>query len=270
MKKLALIIAASFALAHRQARAQLIVEDIASIAQDAVNQVVDLAKYVEMVSNQVEQINTMTQELQQTVAYVKAFGDPATLLEITGVNELMSELDLSGVGQTLGELRRTASGIQSLRNNANGLYQSITDLSFSGIDVPRVADIYKPFAALENASANYSLVYDDVMQRRQVLKGQMVGTIDALQSASTDAETQKLQGVVTAQAAQLQTLDQEIVNATSQTIVQDISNRNDEQKRQQARDEAIAADRHDAMKKFGTMMVPDLNSELRFGRKGGL
>ena len=266
MKTLTLTIIAALLFALPAARAQLIVEDIASIAQDAVNQVVDLAKYVEMVSNQVEQINTMTQELQQTVAYVKAFGDPATLLEITGVNELMSELDLSGVGRTLGELRRTASGIQSLKENATGLYQSVTDLSRSGIQVPRVSDFYKPFAALENASLNYTTVYDDVMERRQVLKGRMVGTIDALQSATTDAETQKLQGVVTAQAAQLQALDQEVVNATSQAVVQDIANRNNERKQEQARSEAIAADRHDAMKKYGTMLVPDTNSDIRFGR----
>ena len=263
-----LIVAIAFLLTLPTARAQLIVEDIASIAQDAVNQVVDLAKYVEMVNNQVQQINTMTQELQQTVAYVKAFGDPAQLLEITGVNELMSELDSSGVGQTLGVIRQTASGIQSLKNNATGLYQSITDFSFSGIEVPRVADIYKPFSALENASANYTAVYDDVTQRRQVLKGQMVGTIDRLQSSTTDAETQKLQGVVTAQAAQLQSIDEEITNAASQAIVQDISNRNNEQKQQQARSEAIAADRHDAMKKYGTMLVPDVRSDLRFGRSG--
>ena len=266
MKTLTLTIIAALLFALPAARAQLIVEDIASIAQDAVNQVVDLAKYVEMVSNQVEQINTMTQELQQTVAYVKAFGDPATLLEITGVNELMSELDLSGVGRTLGELRRTASGIQSLKENATGLYQSVTDLSRSGIQVPRVSDFYKPFAALENASLNYTTVYDDVMQRRQVLKGQMVGTLDALQASSTDAETQKLQGVVTAQAAQLQALDQEVVSATSQAVVQDIANRNNERKHEQARSEAIAADRHDAMKKYGTMLVPDTNSDIRFGR----
>ena len=266
MNKRLLIIATTFLLALPAARAQLVVEDVLSIAQDAVNQVVDLAKYVEMVNNQVQQINTMTQELQQTVAYVKAFGDPAQLLEITGVNELMSELDLSCVGQTLGELRQTASGIQSLKNNATGLYQGITDVSFSGIEVPRVADFYKPFSALENASSNYTTVYGDVTQRRQTLKGQMVRTIDRLQASTTDAETQKLQGVVTAQAAQLQSLDDEIANAASQAVVQDISNRNDEAKQQQARNEEIAAERHDALKKFGTMMVPDVNSDVRFGR----
>lgn len=125
MKQFVLTAIAVSSLALPTARAQLIVEDALSIAQDAVNQVVDLAKYVEMVNNQVQQINTMTQELQQVTAYVKAFGDPAQLLQITGVNELMSELDLSGVGQTLDTIQQTASGVQSLKNNATGLYQSI-------------------------------------------------------------------------------------------------------------------------------------------------
>jgi hypothetical protein len=84
------------------ARAQLIVEDVASIAQDAVDQIVDLAKYVEMVNNQVQQINTMTQELQQVTAYVQAYGDPSQLLNIIGANELIDSLQQSGIGQTLG------------------------------------------------------------------------------------------------------------------------------------------------------------------------
>jgi len=44
------------------------------------------------------------------------------------------------------------------------------------------------------------------MQRRQALKGQIAATIDQLQAATTDAETQKLQGVLTGQAAQLQAI----------------------------------------------------------------
>lgn len=269
MKLRTVIIATILPFVLSTTHAQLVVEDVAHIAQDAVNQVVDLGKYVEMVNNQVRQITTMTQELQQVTAYVKAFGDPSQLANIVGANQLISEMQQSGVGQTLGTLQQTASGIQSLRNNANGLYQSITDVPLSGIQVPRTTDIYKPYSALENTSSNYTTVYKDTMQRRQALKGEMVNTIDQLQSATTDAETQKLQGVVTAQAAQLQALDQEIVDATSQAVVQDIANRNDEEKQQQAHNEEIAADRHDAFTKFGTMMVPDVNSDIRFGRSGG-
>ena len=103
------------------------------------------------------------------------------------------------------------------------------------------------------------------MQRRQVLKGQMVTTVNQLQASTTDAETQKLQGVVTAQAAQLQAIDQEVADAASQAVVQDIANRNNAEKQQQARNEELAAERHDAFKKFGGMMLPDVNSDLRFG-----
>ena len=269
MKKPTLITLIAFACALHSARAQLIVEDVAHIAQDAMNQVVDLAKYAEMVSNQVKQITTMTQELQQTVAYVKAFGDPSQLLNITGANELALGLRQSDVAQSLGALRQSASGITSLQNNASGLYQPITNNSLSGTQVSRATDIYKPFGALENASSNYTAVYDDAMQRRKALKSQMAATIDQLQSATTDAETQKLQAVLTGQSAQLQAIDHEIAAAASQTSVQDITNRNDGQKQQKAQNEEIAADRHDAFTKFGTMMVPDVNSDLRFGKGNG-
>ena len=51
----------------------------------------DIAKAVEMINNQVEQINTLTQQLQQIQAYVKAFGDPEQLLSIVGADELISQ-----------------------------------------------------------------------------------------------------------------------------------------------------------------------------------
>ena len=269
MKNRILITAVILSLALIKLQAQVVVVDPAAIANTQANHVVDLAKYVEMVNNQLKQITTMTQELQQMTAYVKAFGDPSMLLNIVGANQLVSELQRSGVGQTLGALQQTASGIQSLQNTTNGLYQKITNTSLSGIGVPRAVDTFKPFSATENASTNYTSVYDDAMRRREDLKRQMSGTVDQLQASTTDAETEKLQGVLTGQTAQLHAVDQEIANAASQSVVQDISNRNDEEKQQQARNEEIAADRHDALTKFGAMMVPDTASDVRFGRSNG-
>ena len=85
----------------------------------------DIAKTVEMINNQVQQINALTQQLQQIQAYVKAFGDPEQLLSIVGADALIDSLNTSGVGQTLGELQSLASGVEALHDNANGLYQSI-------------------------------------------------------------------------------------------------------------------------------------------------
>ncbi|HRX55904.1 MAG TPA: hypothetical protein P5016_15420, partial [Verrucomicrobiales bacterium] len=112
-------------LAPHKTNAQVIVEDPAAIAQNAVQHAIDLGKYVEMISKQVEQINLLTSQLQQITAYVNAFGDPAALLQITGADNIISQLQQQPIGQLLGQLQETASGVQSLQNNANGLYRRI-------------------------------------------------------------------------------------------------------------------------------------------------
>ena len=147
MNKRLLIIATALFLSLPSARAQLIVEDVLSIAQDAVNQ----RRRPREVRRDGQQPGPADQHDDAGASadgrLRQSLRRSGAAFEITGVNELMSELDLSGVGQTLGEIRQTASGIQSLKNNATGLYQEITDFSLSGIEVPRVPDIYKPFSA---------------------------------------------------------------------------------------------------------------------------
>ena len=68
-----LIIAAGLTTA---AHAQLVVTNPISDVLDEVMHTEDIAKTVEMINNQVQQINALTQQLQQIQAYVKAFGDP--------------------------------------------------------------------------------------------------------------------------------------------------------------------------------------------------
>ena len=126
-----------------QSKAQWIVEDPAAIAQDAANQAANLAKYVEMVNNQVAQINTLTQQLNQIAAYTKAFGDPAKLLQVVGADALTRSLNQTGINRTLGELRELSNGVSALQYNANGLYNTVTDISFSGVAVPRPEEVYR-------------------------------------------------------------------------------------------------------------------------------
>ena len=78
-----------------------------------------------MINNQVQQINTLTQQLQQIQSYVKAFGDPSKLLQITGADSLVSSLKSSGVGQTIGQLQQAGSGVAALKYYAKGLYESL-------------------------------------------------------------------------------------------------------------------------------------------------
>ena len=80
------------------ANAQYVVTNPISDVLDEIMHVEDIAKTVEMINNQGQQINALTQQLQQIQAYVKAFGDPEQLLSIVGADALIDSLNTSGVG----------------------------------------------------------------------------------------------------------------------------------------------------------------------------
>jgi hypothetical protein len=248
------------------AKGQLVVEDPASIAQSAANQVVNLAKHVEMINNQIQQINTLNQQLSQISAYTKAFGDPSQIINVVGADSLTQSLNATGVGKTLEQLQGLADGARALQNSGNSLYSSIADTTFSGINAQRADQSYRKFGAIDQAAQNFSAVYNDVFARRKALKVQMASTTQQLQSATTDAETQKLTGVLVGQAADLEAIDKEIGFAASQAGIQDIENRNDQERQTQAAAEELAADRQDAMKKMGTMLVPDTKGHFQAGK----
>jgi hypothetical protein len=109
------------------------------------------------VNNQLKQITTMTQELQQVTAYVKAFGDPSSLLNITGANQLISNLRQTGVGQTIGQLHQAANGIQALQYTANGLYTNLgsTFTTPGGVHLPRAEELYRKYGAIQQSSQNF-------------------------------------------------------------------------------------------------------------------
>ena len=251
------------------AHAQIPVTDIANTVQDAANQVVNLAEYVQMVNNQVQQLNTMTQELQQVTAYVQAFGDPSTILNLVGVDELISSLNESGIGQTYAAVRELSDGVQALSANGQGLYRQIGDAVElpSGAKVPRAADLYRKFDAVSRASDNYSTVYDDALERRAALKGQLASTTQQLQAASTDAETQKLNGVIAGQAAQLEAIDREVAFAATQAAVQDIENRSDAEKQRQAHLEEQQAEFSEATSNYSTTFQLSAEAPSFNGRK---
>lgn len=233
--------------------AQVVVIDPTAIAHNQANHIVDLAKYVEMVNNQVKQITTMTQELQQVTAYVKAFGDPSSLLNITGANQLISSLRQTGVGQTIGQLQQAANGIQALQYTANGLYTNLgsTFTTPGGVQLPRAEELYRKYGAIQQSSQNFQGVASDVLARRANLRNQIASTTTQLQAASTDAETQKLTGVLVGYNAELATVDHEIDNATGQVLTQDAENRADKERDDQARREERQAQTEESFRRYG-------------------
>lgn len=262
MKRIILITGlAVIGLAPNKANAQFIVEDPAAIAQSAIQHTIDLAKYVEMISKQVEQINLLTSQLNQITAYVDAFGDPSSLLSITGADQIIGQLRLPSSGQLLGNLQRASSGATSLTNTSGDLFRSIENINISGVEVPRHEELYRKYGALEDTEANYRTVHEESADRIGTLKESISDTTRALQSATTDAEVQKLQGTLASQNAQLTALQGDVQNAATQVLVQDALNRNDEEKQEQAQREKDAAEWGITTKQFDELMtLPDLST----------
>lgn len=234
-------------------RAQLVVTDPVAHTLTRIDHAQDLAKYIEMINNQVTQINTLTQQLQQIQAYVKAFGNPEQLLHIAGADQLVGSLQQTGIGQTLTQLQRTANGIQALQYSGNGLYTSLgqTFTTPSGAQVPRLEQLYRKYGAIQNDSRNFQSVTNDVLKRRETLRNNIANTTTKLQASTTDAETQKLTGVLVGYNAELATVDHEIDNATGQVVAQDAENRADRERQEEARREERQAQIEESVQRYG-------------------
>ena len=234
MKKILIIAAIALPLAF-SARAQWIVYDPTVNAEQIISEAENIAKYVEMIDNQVQQITTLGNQLSEFKNYESLFGNPSQVV-LSMVAPLESDLQNLEPVQSLNSLVTSANGSAALTYNDSGIYATV-GASFQtpgGQTIQRPADQYKPFAAVINSASNYVSVADSAAQRRATIKGQIAQTTQQLQNATTDAEVQKLQGVLSSLNSDLASTDDEVNQAASAAMVQDIQNRNDQQKQIQA------------------------------------
>ena len=250
MKKLIAIIAVALPLAF-SARAQWVVYDPTVNMEQILEQAENIAKYVEMIDNQVQQIQTLGQQLSEFKNYESLFGNPSQVV-LSMVAPLDADLKSLEPGLNLENLVANADGSAALTYNDSGIYATV-GVSFQtpgGQTIQRPADQYKPFAAIINSASNYVAVADNAAQRRAAIKDQIAQTTQQLQNATTDAEVQKLHGVLTSLNADLASTDDELNQAADSALVQDIQNRNDQQKQIQALTEQQNAQFEEAVSNY--------------------
>src|SRR6266540_6415442 len=106
------------------ARAQWVVYDPTLHTQSILNTAQEIAKYIEMINNQVQQIQTLTSQLNEFKHYEDLFGDPKSVLLAT-VKPLVSDLRKTELGQTLTTLEGTVNAGEAMLYNASGLFHSV-------------------------------------------------------------------------------------------------------------------------------------------------
>ena len=148
MKKL--IVAALIALPLAfSARAQWIVYDPTMNIEQILDEAESIAKYVTMIDNQVQQINTLTSQLSEFKNYESLFGNPSQVV-LSMVAPLNADLQSLEPGKNLENLVANANGNYALTYNDSGIYATV-GTSFQtpgGQTIQRPADQYKPFAAI--------------------------------------------------------------------------------------------------------------------------
>ncbi len=105
-------------------RAQWIAFDPTMNVQSILNTAQEIAKYVEMINNQVQQIQTLTDQLNEFKHYEDLFGDPKAVV-LTTVQPLVNDLRKTEVGETLTALEGAVDAGDAMLYNASGLFTSI-------------------------------------------------------------------------------------------------------------------------------------------------
>ncbi len=123
--------------------------------------------------------------------------------------------------------------------------------------MPRAEETYRKFGAIQQGSQNFQAVTDDVLSRRESLRQQIATTTQQLQASTTDAETQKLTGVLVGYNAELQAVDKEMDQAAAQVATQDIENRADKERQDEARREERRAQMEEGTRRFGEVFRLD-------------
>ena len=234
------------------ARAQWVVFDPTAQIQSIINTAQEVAQFVTMVQNQVKQIQSLTDQLNEFKKYESLFGDPKAVI-LSTVQPLISDLRKTELGQTLTTLETTVNAGQAMVYNASGLFQSVgtTFTTPDGQTLTRRQTPYLPIAAVQKTTDNYLSTSTDAAARRVALKNEIAATTEQLKAATTDAEVQKLQGVLIGLSAALNNTDYEINQATASTLVQDVANRNEIQRQIEAKKEQQHAEFTEAIQKYG-------------------
>src|SRR5438876_4749399 len=124
MKKTLIIATTLCALSAAHVHAQWIVYDPSVHTQTILNGVQEIAKFIEVINNQVQQIQSLKNQLDEFKRYESVFGDPSQVL-LTTVKPLTDDLKKTEVGRTLAALEGTANAGQAMLYNAGGLFHSI-------------------------------------------------------------------------------------------------------------------------------------------------
>lgn len=250
MKKFLVLVATL--LTGVSTRAQWAVYDAALHTQQILSSAKEIAKFAEMIGNQVKQLKAIEEDVATLHHYVDLFGTPG-LVKLPSASDLTQFLKKPEVGMAIGDLITAADPRAAMNDLGHGLFSAIgtTFLTPEGQRIARSPELYRSVAAIQETTENFIAVAADAATRRATIKAEIANVTTALSKAQTDAEVQKLGVVLVGLGSALQSTDLEVSQATASVLVQDAANRADDRRQTEARKERQSAEFTEALRNYG-------------------
>ena len=186
-----------------QAIATLPVIDHSHIAQDAANEVVNLAKYVTTATKQTETaLNTLNQ-YEQMLLYVARFGNPGALRNIPGVSTVAELYSLYGQLTRDYEQTKALLNPQRYQRDMNSILSNYQLPQWNGYTAVNAASVLPTQGLFQFPTASWNVANNSLEQlktlddQRQRLQQQRDQALKSLQSVTTASDVQKYHAVVT-------------------------------------------------------------------------
>jgi hypothetical protein len=197
----------------------------------------DITKYTTMIQKQLQQINQLTNIVNQNVEQLQRFGNPNTYVNMLGLDELFEEVNKvkTGVGKTVADFTETANGIAALKYTGQGLYQDLSELPDKfGQKVQYETGNFKKFGMVQEMNDDYNTQLSGVNQSFNRLENEVHNTAHQIDSAGSLVETEKLKAKLQAVQGTLDTNMHRASLAALKILVQGEMNRNDQARAQEA------------------------------------
>ncbi len=205
------------------------------------NQQAQITNQLEQITQLYTQIDQLYEQIEQMDNYLERFGDPKEILDLSGFNELLGELQSATEGLDIESLLPEISGDEFFGFDGNGIFQPIQPTITIGEEVfDRDPERYKPNEAVTETVDQYREKKAEVIGRRDALRQEIASTVGQLQAAETDSEVKKLTGVLLGQQTELQAIDRELDIARGDAEARALENTNQREAEAKARAEESA------------------------------
>jgi hypothetical protein len=229
-------------------RASTVVHDpihtVLNVAQQVYGQVKqeaqhaeDITKYTTMMQKQLQQINQLTNIINQDVEQLRRFGNPDTYVNMLGLDGLLEEVNKvkTGVGKTVADFTETANGIAALKYTGQGLYQDLSLLPDKfGQKVQYQVGNFKKFGMVQDMNEDYNTHLTAANLSFNRLEEEVQETARQINSAGSLVETEKLKAKLQAIQGTVDTNIHRASLAALKILVQGEVNRNDQARAQEA------------------------------------